>query len=48
MAIRLVHVLRDELQNELFQHLARDKGEVDRHVVSWVLLPALSILLAVH
>ena len=31
-----LHLLRDDIQNELFHHLS--KGEADWPVVSWVLL----------
>jgi len=36
-----MHLLRDDIQNELFHHLYRDGGEADRPVVPWVLLLAL-------
>lgn len=34
----LLHVLGDDLQNELFHHLSRGGGEVDWPTVSWDLL----------
>ena len=33
-----LHLLNDDLQNELFYHLFRDGGEAEQPVVSWVLL----------
>ena len=36
----LLHLLNDDLQNELLHHLSQDRGEADRPVVPWVLLPA--------
>ena len=34
----LFHLLRDDIQNKLFHHLPRDRGEADWPVVSWILL----------
>jgi len=36
-----LHLLRDDIQNELFHHLSQDGGEADRPVVPWVLPLAL-------
>ena len=36
-----LHLLRDDMQNELLDHLSRDGSEVDWPVVPWVLLLAL-------
>ena len=36
-----LHLLRDDLQNELLHRLSRDGGEADRLVVPWILLLAL-------
>ena len=36
-----LHLLNDDLQNELLHHLSRDGGEVDKPIVPWVLLLAL-------
>ena len=36
-----LHLLNDDLQNELFHHLSRDGGKADSPVVPWVLLLAL-------
>ena len=36
-----LHLLRDDIQNELFYHLSRGTGEADWPVVPWVLLLAL-------
>jgi len=36
-----LHLLRDDIQNELFDHLSRDGGEADQPVVCWDLLLAL-------
>jgi len=36
-----LHLLNDDLQNELLHHLSRDGGETDRPIVPWVLLLAL-------
>ena len=36
-----LHLLRDDVQNELFHHLSRDGGEADRPVAPRVLLLAL-------
>ena len=36
-----VHLLDDDLQDELLHHPSRDGAEVDRPVVPWVLLLAL-------
>jgi len=36
-----LHLLNDDLQNELPHHLSWDGGEADRPVISWVLLLAL-------
>jgi len=37
----VLHLLRDDICNELFHHLSRDGGEADQPVVPWVLLLAL-------
>ena len=31
-----LHLLRDDMQNELLRHLSRDGGEADWPVVPWV------------
>jgi len=36
-----LHLLRDDLQKELFHHLSSDGSEADRPVVLWVLIHAL-------
>ena len=36
-----LHLLVDDLQDELLHHLSQDGGEADQPVVPWVLLPAL-------
>ena len=36
-----LHLLRDDIQKELFLHLSREGGEAKQPVVSWVLLLAL-------
>jgi len=36
-----LHLLDDDLQDELLHHLSQDGVEADRPVVSWVLLLAL-------
>jgi len=36
-----LHLLDDDLQDELLHHLSRDGGEADRPLVTWVLLLAL-------
>ena len=37
----LFQLLGDGIQNRLFHHLSRDRGEADWPVVSWILLLAL-------
>jgi len=36
-----LHLLNDDIQNEVFHHLSRDGGEADQPVVSWDILLAL-------
>ena len=40
-SLLFLHLLDDEIQDELLHHISRDRSEADRPVVPWVLLLAL-------